>query len=321
MLYLYLCKIFCLKDYNRDGYKNTPGRIKAKDDTKASTSTKREHSRAVKKIRSIINKDHVLEQAPFLKYWQDFEKCGFNAIELLLQIAEELYSQLRIDAEHDKYLLRRASERYFVGVENFCYERIENAFYFLADKITPDELNLLTRTRHKYRRQIVPLLKVWIQKQQELFDYIDDKSKEDDIAWDTPVDNDKIILFSDLASKYGTNIAQVSKAFDLHYNNDPGKPDYYPHHERKYLITNTCLIPVHEIDKLKLVLSNGMNFLDVCSLFEKHGIPESCHQQIIPKLGFEIIRMLGDMRDPTSKWFIVERPLSNIESFLRTYLK
>ena len=37
-----------------------------------------------------------------------------------------------------------------------------------------------------------------------------------------------------------------------------------------------------------------MNFLEVCSLFEKHGIPESCHQEIIPKLGFEIIRMLGD---------------------------
>ena len=128
-------------------------------------------------------------------------------------------------------------------------------------------------------------------------------------------------MFSDLASKYGANIAKVSKALGLHYNNDPVRPEYYPYDTRKYLVTNTCLVPVNEIDKLQPVLSNGMNFLDVCSVFEEHGIPQSCHQEIIPKLGFEIIRMLGDTWNDTRKWFIVERPLSNIESFLRTYLK
>lgn len=295
--------------------------MRAKDDTRTSTSTKRERSRAAEKIRRIIGKDHVLEQAPFLKYWQDLEKCGFGVIELLLQITEELYSQLHIDAEHDRYLLRRASERYFVGVENYCYERIDDAFCFLADKLAPDKLNLLTQTRHKYRRHMIPLLKGLVQKQQELFDYIDDKCKEDEIAFDTSFDDDKIILFSDLASKYGTNIARVSKALGLHYNNDPVKPDYYPYDTRKYLVTNTCLVPVNEIDKLKPVLSNGMNFLDVCFLFEKHGIPESCHQEIIPKMGFEIIRVFGDKSIDFSKWFIVDRPLSYIESFFRTYLK
>ena len=317
LLYLYLCKILRLKDYNRDGYKNTPGRIKAKVDTRTSTSTKRKHSRTVWKIRRIIDKNQVLEQAPFLKYWQDFEKCGFNVIELLLQISEELYSQLHIDAENDRYLLRRASERYFVEVENYCYERIDDPFYFLAE-ITPDERNLLTRTRHKYRTNMVPLLKEWIQKQQERIDYIDDKRKEVDIAQDTSFDKDKVILFNDLASKYGANIAKVSKALGLHYNNDPSKPDYYPHDTKKFLVTNTCLIPVQELDNLKPTLSNGMNFLDVSSLFEKHGIPESCHQEIIPKLGFEIIKMQWN---DTKSWFIVERSLSNIETFFRTYLK
>ena len=243
LLYLYSCKILRLKDYNRDGYKNTPGRIKAKDDTRTSTSTKRKDSRAAEKIRSGINRGHVLEQAPFLKYWQDFEKCGFNVIEILLQIAEELYSQLKIDAENDRYLLRRASERYFVGVENYCYEQIDNPFYFLAEKITPDERNLLAQTRHKYRKHMIPFLKEWIQKQQETIDMIDDKRKEDDIAQDTSFDKDKVILFSDLALKYGANIAKVSKALGLHYTNDPSKPDYYPPDSRKFLVTNTCLIP------------------------------------------------------------------------------
>ena len=49
LLYLYSCKILRLMDYNRDGYKNTPGKIKAKDDTRTSTSARREHSRACRK--------------------------------------------------------------------------------------------------------------------------------------------------------------------------------------------------------------------------------------------------------------------------------
>ena len=306
-MFLYLCKKYRLKkrgikDHN---HQNKPGRIQRTDDKKSSTTGVRKHVQTIREIGKIFDKPAIQERAPFLKYWRDFEKCGFKIIELLLQIAEELYTQLHIDAEHDKYLLRRASERYFVGVENYCYERIDDACYFLADKITPDKLNLLAQTRHKYRRHMIPLLKEWIQKQQEIIDNIDDKRKGDDIAGDTSFDKNKIILFSDLALKYDTNIANVSKALGLHYNNDPCKPDYYPYDARQYLVTNTCLIPVHEIDKLKPVLSNGMNFLEVCSLFEKHGIPESCHQEIIPKLGFEIIRMLGDQWNDTKKWFIV----------------
>lgn len=325
LLFLYLCKILRLKKDIRNDFKNRPGKTKSKDDTRISTLGKRKYNQTVRKIRRIIGKDHILKKAPFLKYWQDFEKCGFDVIELLLQIAEELHSQLHIDAENDKYLLRRASERYFVEAENYCHERLDDMLYsnylLLKGKFTPEELNRLAQTRHKYRRHMIPRLKGWIQRQQEVIDYIDDKRKEDDITWDTSFDEDKIILLSDLALKYDTNISKVSKALGLYYNNDPTKPDYYPHDSRQYLVTNTCLIPVHEIDKLKPVLSNGMNFLDVCSLFEKHGIPESCHQEIIPKIGFEIIRMPGDKWDPTRKWFIVERPFGNIESFFRTYLK
>jgi hypothetical protein len=323
LLFLYFCKKYRLKKRRVEdhSFQNKPGRIRTADDKKSSTTGARKHIQAIREIQRIFDNPTIQERAPFLKYWRDFERCGFNGVELSLEIAGELYTQLHIDAEHDKYLLRRASERYFVGVENYCYERIDDAFYFLADKLTPDDLNLLAQTRHKYRRHMVPLLKGWIQKQQELFDYIDDKRKEDDIAGDTSFDKNKIILLSDLALKYDTDITNVSQALGLFYNNNPGKPDYYPYDTRKYLVTNTCLVPVHEIDKLKPVLSNGMNFLDVCSLFEKHGIPESCHQEIIPKLGFEIIRMLGDKWNDTRKWFIVERPLSNIESFFKTYLK
>ena len=323
LLFLYLCKILRLKKDSRNDFKNRPGKTKAKDDTRTSTLGKRKYKQTVRKIHRIIEKDNILKQVPFLIYWRDFEKYGFDVIGLLLQIAEELHSQLHIDAESDNYLLRRASERYFIQVENYCHE-MDNDFYdgnLSSSKITVDKINTLVHVRHMYRKHMIPIQTEWIQTQLKTIDSINESSKEYDIASDTSFDKDKIILLSDLASKYNIHLDKVSKAFGLYYNNNPSKSDYYPYDKRKYLITSTCLIPVHEIDKLKLVLSNGMNFLEVCSLFEKHGIPESYHQEIIPKLGFEIIKMLGDQWNDTEKWFIVERPLSNIESFLRTYLK
>jgi hypothetical protein len=325
LLYLYLCKIPSLKkDSIENQGRKGPGKKKRYDDSENSTPGKRKYNQTISKIRNIINKPSVQERAPFLKYWHVFDECGFNVIELLLQIAEELYHQLDIDAENDKYLLRRASERYFIQVENYCHEILDNGFYdgyLSSSKITVDKINTLVHVRHMYRKHMVPIQTEWIQTQLETINCINDSSKEYDIARDTSFDKDKIILLSDLALKYDTDIAKVSKALGLNYNNDPSKPDYYPYNSRKYLVTNTCLIPEHEIDKLKPLLSSCMNFLDACSLFEKHGIPESCHQEIIPKLGFEIIRMLGDQWNDTKKWFIVERPLSNIEIFFRTYLK
>jgi hypothetical protein len=327
LLYLYLCKKYLLKRNGLDERtnQNKPGRIRGYDDRKSSTVGTRKKERTIREIGKIFDKPSILENAPFLKYWREFEKCGFNVIELLLEIAEELYKQLRIDAEMDRYLLRRASERYFVQVENYCHELIDDVFYseYLVrkGKVTVDQINNLAQTRHMYRKHMIPLQKEWIKRQQQVIDYVDNKRKESDIGSDSSFNEGKPILLKDLATKYGTDVAMVSKALGSYHSYDPDKPHYYPYDEKKYLITNTCLIPVHEIDKLKPVLSNGMNFLNVCSIFEKHGIPESCHQEIIPKLGFEIIRMLGDKWNDTSKWFIVERPLSNIESFCRTYLK
>ena len=136
LLYLYLCKKYSLKkhgmqDYN---YQTKPGRIGGDDDRKTSTLGARKHVQTIREIGKIFSKPSVLEKAPFLKYWQDFRECGFDVIGLLLQIAEELHSQLHIDAESDKYLLRRASERYFVGVENYCYERLDDTFYWIIGR-------------------------------------------------------------------------------------------------------------------------------------------------------------------------------------------
>lgn len=80
-------------------------------------------SRKIKnRIREVISNPLITEEiAPFLKYWQYFfnEDYNFNVIDLLLEISVELENQLHIDTKNDLYLLRRASERYFIEFENF----------------------------------------------------------------------------------------------------------------------------------------------------------------------------------------------------------
>jgi hypothetical protein len=42
-------------------------------------------------------------------------------------------------------------------------------------------------------------------------------------------------LLKDLATKYGTDVAMVSKALGLYHSYDPDKPHYYPYDEKNTL--------------------------------------------------------------------------------------
>lgn len=67
----------------------------------------------------------MVDEAPFLKYWKDFKKYGFDPIELLMDIGNELRNQLHIDSEDDEYLISIATERYFTQVTNYFREFID----------------------------------------------------------------------------------------------------------------------------------------------------------------------------------------------------
>jgi hypothetical protein len=56
------------------------------------------------------------KKAPFLNFWWYFEKAGFNAMDLLLDISIKYINQLHIDAGQDNYLIRRIKK---MGVEEY----------------------------------------------------------------------------------------------------------------------------------------------------------------------------------------------------------
>ena len=81
-----------------------------------------------KRIKEVISNERIKKLAPFLQYWDDFEKEGFPVIKLLIKIADELKDQLHyestdLSSNNNSYLLKRATERYFVAWLNYFYHR------------------------------------------------------------------------------------------------------------------------------------------------------------------------------------------------------
>jgi hypothetical protein len=70
-----------------------------------------------RRLRKVISNNHViLELAPFLQYWQDFEKSGFDVTGTLREIGMEFQNLLIYNIE---YLQRRVTERYFFAVDTY----------------------------------------------------------------------------------------------------------------------------------------------------------------------------------------------------------
>ncbi len=79
-----------------------------------------------KRIKEVISNERIKELAPFLQYWDIFEKEGFPVIKLVIKIADELKDQLHYEttdlSNNNSYLLKRATERYFIRwIDYFDY--------------------------------------------------------------------------------------------------------------------------------------------------------------------------------------------------------
>ena len=87
-----------------------------------------------KRIKEVILNERIKELAPFLQYWDIFEKEGFPVIKLLIKIADELKDQLNYEttdlSNNNSYLLKRATEYYFIRwINYFDYIWISRGLY------------------------------------------------------------------------------------------------------------------------------------------------------------------------------------------------
>ena len=91
----------------------------------------------------MLSNPKTVEIAPFLKYWDDFVKAGFNVFSSLREIAVELEhhheeNTTGLSSGNMMYLLRTATEIYFINV----------TYYFF---LTTEESSLFSHYRAKKR--------------------------------------------------------------------------------------------------------------------------------------------------------------------------
>jgi uncharacterized protein len=87
--------------------------------------------------------------------------------------------------------------------------------------------------------------------------------------------DDSVISISEIAQKYSIP-TEVARRISLRDNKE------------KYIEAGMHLIPKSKAHKLESMLVGTSRFIDACSILSKEGIPESCHADLIAKLGYDV---------------------------------
>jgi predicted nuclease of restriction endonuclease-like RecB superfamily len=88
-------------------------------------------------------------------------------------------------------------------------------------------------------------------------------------------DNNAVISINEVAQKYCIP-AEVARRISLRDNKE------------KYIEAGMYLISKSKVLKLESLLDGTSRFIDACSILSKEGIPESCHAELIVKLGYDV---------------------------------
>jgi predicted nuclease of restriction endonuclease-like RecB superfamily len=95
------------------------------------------------------------------------------------------------------------------------------------------------------------------------------------IEFDEADDNNAVISINEVAQKYSIP-AEVARRISLRDNKE------------KYIEAGIYLISKSKATKLEPLLVGTSRFIDACSILSKEGIPESCHAELIDKLGYDV---------------------------------
>lgn len=120
-------------------------------------------------IHEVLLNPYLIDILPFLSNWKEFECEGFPVIDVLMEIAIELESQLEVTfsglhSNNTAYLTQRATELYFSRVNNFFFHKIDEISPFWHLYLKDHDLDKLKTIRYmvnEYRVFILGLLKKW----------------------------------------------------------------------------------------------------------------------------------------------------------------
>jgi uncharacterized protein len=94
-----------------------------------------------------------------------------------------------------------------------------------------------------------------------------------------------VISIEEIARKYNIPVESTLRIIRSDQEKVKGKG----YINSNYIITGKYLILKSKAQELNLLLTDTSKFNDACLLLEKNDIPESCHMDLLAKLGFDII--------------------------------
>jgi uncharacterized protein len=99
--------------------------------------------------------------------------------------------------------------------------------------------------------------------------------------------NTAIISIDEIANKYNLPIESALRIITTSHKNDDNSSISNPND--KYVVAGTYLISKSKLSEFGSLFDGITKFTDACSILEQHNIPESCHMEIISKIGYDVL--------------------------------
>ena len=98
--------------------------------------------------------------------------------------------------------------------------------------------------------------------------------------------NTAVISINEIADKYNLPIESALRIITTSHNNDSSGSNS---NNNKYVVAGTYLISKSKLGEFESLFDGITKFTDACSILEQKNIPESCHTELISKMGYDIL--------------------------------
>ena len=111
--------------------------------------------------------------------------------------------------------------------------------------------------------------------------------------------NAAIISIDEIADKYNLPIESALRIITTSHKDDDNSSISNPNN--KYVVAGTYLISKSKLSEFESLFDGITKFTDACSILDQNNIPESCHMDLISKIGYDVLWQSMDLAWPLSK--------------------
>jgi hypothetical protein len=101
---------------------------------------------------------------------------------------------------------------------------------------------------------------------------------------DLAFNNAAVISINEIADKYNLPIESALRIITTSHNNDSSISN-----NNRYVVAGMYLISKSKLAEFESLFNGITKFTDACSILEQNKIPESCHTELISKMGYDVL--------------------------------